>query len=127
QRPLSTRQPMSRVEVHAPGLFTTVQDLGRLGYGPIGVSASGAADPVALRLGNRLVGNAQNAPALEMTLQGGHFAFSSVAVIALAGSDFAAEVDGRRIPPWTTFALPPGRVLRCGRSQSGARSYLCVR
>ena len=36
----------------APGLFTTVQDLGRFGYGPLGVSPSGAADLMALRLGN---------------------------------------------------------------------------
>jgi hypothetical protein len=52
---------MSVIEVRAPGMLTTVQDLGREGFGPMGVSASGAADPVALRIGNRLVGNAEGA------------------------------------------------------------------
>jgi allophanate hydrolase subunit 2 len=47
---------MSLIEVRAPGLLTTVQDLGREGFGPMGVSPSGAADAVALRIGNRLVG-----------------------------------------------------------------------
>ena len=66
---------MSVIHVLAPGLFTTVQDLGRPGFGPIGVSPSGAADPISLRLGNRLVGNADGAAALEMTLLGGTFLF----------------------------------------------------
>jgi len=61
---------MRVMEVLAPGLLTTVQDLGREGFGPLGVSPSGAADPVALRIGNRLVGNAESAAALEMTLLG---------------------------------------------------------
>src|SRR2546429_7396157 len=66
---------MKVIEVLAPGLLTTVQDLGREGFGPMGVSPSGAADPVALRIGNRLVGNAAIAAALEMTLLGGTFLF----------------------------------------------------
>ena len=66
---------MSSLVVEASGLLTTVQDLGRPGYGPFGVSPSGAADRVALQIGNRLVGNAPEAAALEMTLSGGAFAF----------------------------------------------------
>ena len=52
---------MDVILVREPGLFTTVQDLGRQGFGPMGVSPSGAADAVSLRVGNRLVGNAQEA------------------------------------------------------------------
>ena len=59
---------MTSLVVESPGLLTTVQDLGRPGFGPLGVSPSGAADPVALRLGNVLVGNEASAAALEMTL-----------------------------------------------------------
>ena len=68
---------MSRIRVHRPGLLTTVQDLGRFGWAHFGVSASGAADPLALRAGNLLVGNAENAAALEMTLVGGAFEFEA--------------------------------------------------
>ena len=50
---------MSTIQVQSPGLFTTVQDLGRSGFGPMGLSPSGAADPISLRLGNRLVPMAQ--------------------------------------------------------------------
>ena len=56
---------MSSLVVECPGLLTTVQDLGREGFGPMGVSPSGGADPIALRLGNQLVGNAEGAAALR--------------------------------------------------------------
>jgi len=84
---------MDVILVREPGLFTTVQDLGRQGFGPMGVSPSGAADAVSLRVGNRLVGNAEGAAGLEMTLLGGTFAFPDGAVLALAGSDFGATLD----------------------------------
>jgi len=115
------------IEVHSPGLFTTVQDLGRPGFGPIGVSASGAADSMALRLANIALGNPQNTPGLEMTLQGGQFLFPRGAMVALGGSDFASAVEGRSLPLWTPHEIRPGQLLTCRRSQSGARCYLCVR
>lgn len=118
---------MSWIEVQSPGMFTTVQDLGRYGYGPIGVSPSGAADPIALRVGNLLTGNLESAAALEMTLLGGTFVFPQGATIALAGAEFVATLDGAPIAPWTAHEIRPGAKLRIGSSQSGARSYLCVR
>ena len=94
---------MSVIEVQAPGLLTTVQDLGREGFGPLGVSPSGAADAISLRIGNRLVGNAEGAAALEMTLLGGTFNFPEGAVLALAGSDFGATLDGKPVEMWAAF------------------------
>lgn len=112
---------MAVIEVLSPGLLTTVQDLGRHGYGHLGVSPSGAADPVALRLGNRLVGNPESAAALEMILAGGRFRFPDGAVVALAGADFEGA------PSWTTLEADPGQTLSVGAARSGARCYLCVR
>lgn len=117
---------MSFIEVKAPGLLTTVQDLGREGFGPRGVSPSGAADPVALRLGNRLVGNPESVPGLEMTLLGGTFMFAESAIIALTGADFGADLDGVPIPLWTSAEVQPGQTLCTGATRSGARCYLCV-
>jgi antagonist of KipI len=118
---------MRSIEVRSPGLFTTVQDLGRPGFGPIGVSASGAADPTALRLANLLLGNPQNAAGIEMTLQGGQFLFPEGALVAFGGSDFGAAMDGQQVPPWTTHEVRPGQPVTLGRTGSGARCYLCVR
>ena len=113
---------MSRIHVITPGFLTTVQDLGRFGYAHFGISASGAADPLALRAGNLLVGNAANAPALEMTLTGGEFTFEGAAAIALTGSDFDSSV-----PSWQPVEIRSGETLRCGPARNGARCYLCVR
>jgi antagonist of KipI len=118
---------MSLIEVQTPGLLTTVQDLGREGFGPMGVSASGAADPVALRIGNRLAGNAEGAPALEMTLMGGTFAFPERSVVALAGSDFGPTLDDKCVQMWSSVEVRAGQTLRTGPTRSGARCYLCVR
>lgn len=115
------------IEVIAPGLLTTVQDLGREGFGPLGVSPSGAADAVSLRIGNRLVGNAEGAAGLEMTLVGGTFAFPTGGIVALAGSDFGATLGDAPVPMSASLEIPAGAILRCGRTSSGARCYLCVR
>jgi KipI family sensor histidine kinase inhibitor len=112
----------SQIRVLSSGLQTTVQDLGRFGYTHFGVSASGAADPLALRAGNLLVGNAENAAALEMTLVGGAFEFETDAVIALTGSDFGAG-----LPLWTAIEIKAGQAVHCGATRSGARGYLAVR
>lgn len=117
---------MSVIHVQAPGLLTTVQDLGREGFGPSGVSPSGAADPVSLRLGNRLVGNPDGAAGLEMTLLGGTFLFPEGAVIALTGSDFGSTLDAAPVSPWTSVVAKPGETLCVASTRSGARSYLCV-
>jgi len=117
---------MGVIEVQEPGLFTTVQDLGREGFGPLGVSASGAADATSLRLGNRLVGNAEGAAGLEMTLLGGTFQFPDGGLVALTGSDFGATLDGKSVELWSSFEARPGQTLRLGPTRSGARCYLCV-
>jgi biotin-dependent carboxylase-like uncharacterized protein len=117
---------MRVIEVQAPGMLTTVQDLGREGFGPLGVSASGAADAVALRIGNRLVGNAEGAAGLEMTLLGGRFVFWEDAVFALAGSDFGATLDGVPVLMCTSHQAKARQTLRVGPTRSGARCYLCV-
>jgi biotin-dependent carboxylase-like uncharacterized protein len=117
---------MSVIQVQSPGLLTTVQDLGREGFGPLGVSPSGAADPISLRLGNRLVGNLEGAAGLEMTLLGGTFLFPQGAIVALTGSDFGATLDGTPVSLWTSLEAKPDQTLRVGSTRSGARCYLSV-
>ncbi len=117
---------MSEIQVIAPGLLTTVQDLGREGFGPMGVSPSGAADAIALRLGNRLVGNAEGTAGLELTLLGGAFLFPQGAVVALTGSDFGTTLDGAPVELWSSVEVKAGQTLRVGPTRAGARCCLCV-
>jgi len=117
---------MSLLVVEAAGLQTTVQDFGREGFGVLGVSASGAADAVALRLGNLLLENAGGMPALEMTLTGGTFLFPDGAVICLAGANFGAQVDDKTMELWRPHAVLPGKRVVLGATRDHARCYLCV-
>jgi biotin-dependent carboxylase-like uncharacterized protein len=121
---------MKGILVQAPGLFTTVQDLGREGFGPMGVSTSGAADAISLRIGNRLAGNAEDTAGLEMTLVGGAFIFERDAVIAVTGADFGTLLDQMTVPISSATQVKAGQTLALGPSssgaRSGARSYLCV-
>jgi antagonist of KipI len=117
---------MRTLLVAQPGALTTVQDLGRDGYGVMGISPSGAADPVSLRIGNRLVGNPENTAALEMTLVGGKYQFSSDAVIAVTGSDFDPSSERRGIPLYCSLPVRAGQEIEFGHTRLGARCYLCV-
>jgi antagonist of KipI len=114
------------IRVELPGLMSTVQDLGREGFGPLGVSASGAADPIALRIGNRLLGNTEGAAALELTLVGGTFRFETDTWVSITGSDFDATLDGEPLITWTAHPVGKGQVLQMRSTRTGARCYLCV-
>ncbi|MEO7701040.1 MAG: biotin-dependent carboxyltransferase family protein [Opitutus sp.] len=102
------------------GMQTTVQDLGRTGYRGIGVPHSGAMDPVALRLANSLVGNAENAAALEFTLVGPALEFSADALIAVCG----AECEG--VSSWQPLHMTAGTKLDLGACVRGCRGYVSV-
>ncbi len=115
--------------VEQPGLLTTVQDVdGRLGYWMIGVPPSGAMDDLSLALANRIVGNDEAAAGLEMTALGATLRFESAAVIALAGAEMAATVDGRPVPYWEPLPVEGDSVLHLGRIDGpGMRTYVAVR
>jgi antagonist of KipI len=117
---------MSLLVVESAGLQTTVQDFGRAGFGVLGVSPSGAADAVALRLGNLLLENSPGTSALEMTLTGGTFLFPDGAVICLAGADFGAQLDGKALELWRPHAILPGQRVALAATRDYARCYLCV-
>lgn len=121
------RAPRPLVEVLAPGPLTLVQDRGRPGLAAVGVGRSGAADAGALRLANRLVGNAPGAAGLEVLLGGLVLRFPAGGVVALAGAEVPADVDGVAVAPHLATRVPPGGVLRTGTASRGLRLYVAVR
>lgn len=117
---------MSRlIHVLAPGLLTTVQDLGRDGWRHLGVARAGALDPVAARLANRLLGNPDDAAVLELTLQGPSLRFDAPVRIALCGRPVDARFEDTPLAFGRPIALPPG-TLRLGAVRGGARAWLAV-
>ena len=102
-------------EVLDGGTQTTIQDFpGRLGYWHVGVPPSGPMDTLAFRLANRLVGNASDAAALEMTTLGARLRFDSDCVVGTTGADMGARLDGASIARWESFRVAAGSTLQFG-------------
>ncbi|PWU60586.1 allophanate hydrolase [Micromonospora globispora] len=135
------------IEVLRAGALTTVQDQGRAGFAHLGVPRSGALDPGALRLANRLVGNPETAAGLEITLTGCELRFTRAVCVALTGAEAEIRIDGHpagvarrpdrqpaEVGRWTDrpadlgrpLALPAGAVLRIGPARSGLRTWLAI-
>jgi len=109
------------------GLWTQLVDYGRPGSRSLGVPVGGAADRMALSLGNGLVGNPSDAVALEITLAGPTLRANRQLGGVVFGAPFALTISGRGpIFAGTTFTLEPGEVLRIGGTPRGVRAYLCV-
>ncbi|GGL18737.1 5-oxoprolinase subunit C family protein [Planomonospora parontospora] len=115
------------IEVIAPGPYATVQDLGRPGYGHLGVPRSGAADAPSLRLANRLVGNPEGAAAIELTFGGAVLRFQGGAWAALTGAACPVALPGGAAGMYAPFWVPAGGELRVGAPATGLRTYVAVR
>ena len=118
---------MNEVEVVRAGVLTTVQDRGRPGLAQLGVPPSGAADLRALELGNRVVGNDDDAAVLEATLLGPALRFVRAAVVAVTGAEADAAVSGRPLARGLPVEVPAGGLLELGRCHPGVRAYITVR
>ncbi|MDN7182759.1 urea carboxylase [Caballeronia sp. SEWSISQ10-4 2] len=123
------RYRANTVEIVSGGTQTTVQDHpGRLGYWAVGIPPSGPMDDRALRLGNRLLGNSDNAAALEITMGGPTLRFNTNAVVAVTGASLPVVLDDAEQSQHTTLFVPAGSTLALGTIRgAGARAYLCVR
>src|SRR5712672_2990199 len=122
------------LRILAPGLLTTVQDLGRPGYQSLGIPVSGALDPVSLRAANALVGNDQDAVALEVAYVGPTFAVEADDVrLSFVGAQAAIDIlpdaaatTGERIATMRSIRVRRGEVIRIGSLSGGAVLYVAV-
>jgi len=118
---------VSAFTVAKPGMMTTVQDLGRVGYQGLGVPVSGPMDSYSHRLANQLLGNAPSAAALEITLLGPELVADSDIVCALTGADISVTIEGKPAPINAPFTVRLGAHLKWGTRVSGTRMTLAVR
>ena len=117
--------------VRKPGLLASVQDLGRHGHRGRGICPGGALDTLALTLANRLVGNADGAAGLELTMGGSEIRFDTDTRIAIGGDDFGARLDGVALWPYWSTPVTAGQRLVLGGANAGAgkkglRTWLAV-
>ncbi|MGW7366891.1 5-oxoprolinase subunit C family protein [Streptomyces sp. NPDC054841] len=108
------------------GALTTVQDLGRPGHAHLGVPRSGALDPYALRLVNRLVGNPEPAAVLETTVTGCAVRPRCAVTVAVGGAPCPVHVDGRAVAWGAPVRVAAGALLEVGAARRGVRSYVAI-
>ncbi len=117
---------IGNMKVVSEGFLATIQDQGRQHCQHLGLAEAGAMDKHALFWGNRLLGNAPEAAAVEILLGNYTFVFDAATRIAITGASVAATLNDVPVSGWTTYLIRPGDVLRCGFARSGLRAYLCV-
>ena len=117
------------IEVLKPGVQTTIQDYpGRTGYWDVGVPPSGPMDNFSFLLGNRILGNPDSAPGLEITLNGPTLRFNSECLFVVAGAPMTAKLNGAEIPYWKVMRAKTGNVLEISHLEgAGLRAYLCIK
>ena len=109
-----------------PGPLTTVQDGGRPGQLRYGIPPSGPVDRRAFVIANRLVGNEEDAAALECTLIGPRFEAQAPCAVAVTGAAMPITVNDAEAPAWQTLTLAAGDVVKVGPARAGVRAYVAV-
>ncbi|WP_416353443.1 biotin-dependent carboxyltransferase family protein [Agrilactobacillus fermenti] len=118
---------MNTIEILHPGLFTTIQDIGRPTHQIDGFSESGAIDQVAYQIGNLLLNNPDKAAALEYTGVAPDLQFNTESFIAITGAKLAhPQLNRHLIRQNTVYAVHKGDQLKLGPLASGHFGYLAI-
>ena len=108
------------------GFLTSVQDLGRLGFRQFGVSVGGALDSHALRVANLLVGNAESAAGVEVTLGGFRLRFVDDRIVAWCGGEFDVRLGSMSVAAGHAALVRAGQELMFNQPKVGCRCWLGI-
>ena len=120
------------LKVVRPGLFDTLQDLGRIGFMALGMPTAGAMDRVALQLANALCGNPPRTAGLEIRVMGPDLQVEADSVrVALVGPLSPVLIEAPDAAPKPvdtdrTHLLKRGQILRVGTINGSSTAYLAV-
>lgn len=114
------------IEILSSSALNSVQDRGRRGFLSSGVSRSGAMDVVALDAANALLGNDQNAAAIEVAAFPFRLRFVTGTTVAITGAVAEARLAGRRLSPWWGVEARADDELVIDPPTTGARVYVAL-
>lgn len=117
---------IAEIEVIQPGLYSTIQDLGRYGFMKFGVPLSGAMDTYSAKMVNLLLRNKGDAAVMEITQMGPELKFNGAAQIAISGAELSPRINKSLISNNVVYELKEGDVLSFGKRASGCRAYLGI-
>ncbi|TMN86541.1 allophanate hydrolase [Pseudoalteromonas phenolica] len=114
------------LKVIKPGVFSSIQDLGRHGHRHLGVSQSGVLDPIALKAGNALLGNIETAACIEITVGLAEFEFTQPCNFAITGGNLNAKLNSKALYPGWRYHARTGDIIKFTSHPDSLRAYLCV-
>lgn len=117
---------MGSLKIIKPGLFTSIQDLGRKGLGFYAIPLSGVMDVRSASLANQLLGNTPTAPLIECTTLPPQLLFLTDAYISLTGGNALWKVNGKGVQRNKALRIQAGDVLSGQKMQSGFRAYIAI-
>ena len=110
--------------VDAPGMYTTIQDAGRIGFQQYGMPVAGPMDSESYLLGQALVGNKEPLGALECTVLPPTLTVQGTCIVAFTGADMHPTINNIVVPRYIPFICHEGDIISGGFSQCGVRMYI---
>ncbi len=115
---------MNRIKFLRPGLYTSIQDMKRIGYKKYGIPNSGPMDEYSHILANWLVDKKYSSETLEINYFGPRIKFNFNTTIGICGANFDAKINDKRIQINRSIKVKAGDVLDIGVCLNGGRVYL---
>lgn len=115
------------IRVIKAGISDSIQDLGRYGHQHWGINPTGAMDKFSATIANILIGNDPGEATIEMHFPCSVFLFEKPALIAIAGGNFSATINGEPVPLLQAIMVNKNTVLQFNQFQNGARVYFAVK
>lgn len=114
------------IEVLSPGVYSSIQDEGRLGYRHLGVPISGFMDSYSAHYANALLGKDLNSALIEMAYAGAQFRFHESCSMVISGAKLKATLNNRLVEPLKVISVNKDEVLKIEVLEEGLWSYLAV-
>ncbi|MFD0835893.1 biotin-dependent carboxyltransferase family protein [Mariniflexile aquimaris] len=114
------------VKVLNPGLYSSIQDFGRVGFQQYGVPIAGVMDQYSAALANHILGNHETAAVIEMTMTGATLQFYNDTYICVTGADMSPKLNDVLLQLNKAIKIQTGDVLSFGKIKTGFRTYVSV-
>ena len=118
---------MSKIKIIEPGFFSTIQDVGRIGYRHKGVPLSGPMDKIAFKFAHKLVGNDYQKCLIEATLKGPTLIIEGKTKLAYSGAPMDVYRNKEKMLINKPFECNLGDIVKFGNCHSGVRTYISFR
>lgn len=115
---------MPKIKIIKPGLLTSIQDQGRIGYAYYAIPKSGYIQSSKAQSANLLVGNDLNGAVIECILVPPTIEFLDDNCIAITGDDFNFSLNENKVKYNKTIHVKKGDILKGATRKNTTVAYI---